>query len=277
MSVLRTGCTKDPLVSVSGPDGIGMRAARGVVGQSDPAVEPFPLPVPEVGSYEEFAKFIGDAHERDSDSMKEDRFASSQDLLNNEYGKRLGKMLMPKYSNGERDEAKMRNFTNDVITYVKNSLNDQNNNNEKINISDEAIKKHCRRHQVMKALPIWFLLLCSILLSVSCKNKSYKQGSLKIGDENFDIGVPNSRFFSCLLGSKDSTYKADQTTWFGKNDCNGLIVVRRLVNAEAHGWYENQLLLEPDSGVIWASTSLQRRLKKNFSGFPSQSYMTTIL
>lgn len=140
MSVLRTGCTKDPLVSVSGPDGIGMRAARGVVGQSDPAVEPFPLPVPEVGSYEDFAKFIGDAHGRDSDGMKEDRFASSQDLLNNEYGKRLGKMLMPKYSNGERDEAKMRNFTNDVITYVKNSLNDQNINNEKINISDEAIK-----------------------------------------------------------------------------------------------------------------------------------------
>ncbi|MBL0019207.1 MAG: hypothetical protein IPP17_22960 [Bacteroidetes bacterium] len=120
----------------------------------------------------------------------------------------------------------------------------------------------------MKTLPLWFLLLCSILLSVSCKNKSYKQGSLKIGDEIFDIGVPNSRFFSCLLGSKDSTYKADQTTWLGKNDCNGLVVVRRLVNAEAHGWYENQLLLEPDSGVIWA-IRVYKEAKEELSGFPS--------
>ncbi|MBK9453214.1 MAG: hypothetical protein IPN95_28220 [Bacteroidetes bacterium] len=46
-SVLRRGFSLDPVVVGGGP----VYHGGGVVGQSDPAVEPLPLPVPGVGSY----------------------------------------------------------------------------------------------------------------------------------------------------------------------------------------------------------------------------------
>jgi RHS repeat-associated protein len=95
---------------------------------------------------EDFARFIGDAHERDLTGFGEFTIASVSDLINNEWGRQLGTSMREKYPSGNWTADKVCSFTTDVISYMKASIRELRS--IEINISNEEISDLTRRLNV---------------------------------------------------------------------------------------------------------------------------------
>lgn len=89
---------------------------------------------------DEYARYVGDAHERDDKGMPGSiaKLASSQDLINNAWGRKLGNELKSQYGGEKWTDKKLTDFAQEVIGYMKNSLPEELGNKD-INLSEGNI------------------------------------------------------------------------------------------------------------------------------------------